>query len=194
MNREIDLDRMSTDELRERIRTGDRDVIAAFVLKHGPVIRRRAAGRLGTRMRRLFDSQEILSTVLRRMDDYIKRGNLTVESEAQLMKLMLQMTTAAVIDKARISERLGRVESPTRPETGHADQGEIADEAECAMMERAFRALDRDVDRDILWLWLSDVPQAVMADLLGESPDFVRKRWQRIRHRLRIEGTLVNPE
>ena len=54
--------------------------------------------------------------------------------------------------------------------------------------------LDRDVDRDILWLWLSDVPQAVMADLLGESPDFVRKRWQRIRHRLRIEGTLVNPE
>ena len=189
-----DLDRLGADELRERIRTGDREVIAAFVIRNGPVIRRRAAGRLGSRMRRLFDSQEILSTVLRRIDDYIKRGHLSVESEAQLMKLMLQMTSAAVVDKARISRRLERVEGPQRqrrPESEEAG-GEQTDPG--VVVDEAFKAMDKEVDRDILWMWLSDVPQAVMADLLCESPEYVRKRWQRIRERLRGEALMARQE
>lgn len=189
-----DLDRLSADELRERIRTGDRDVIAAFVMRNGPVIRRRAAGRLGSRMRRLFDSQEILSTVLRRLDDYIKRGQLSVDSEAQLMKLMLQMTMAAVVDKARISRRMERAEGPQHRCPPVSDEGSGGGSEPGVMVDRAFEALDREVDRDILWMWLSDVPQAAMAEVLCESPEYVRKRWQRIRERLRGEALVVRQE
>ncbi len=188
MSQPEDIDLLSARELRERISTGDREIIAAFILKHSDVIRRRAAGRLGTRMRHLFDSQEVLSTVLRRMDNYIKRGNLDVESEAQLMKLMMQMTQAAVVDKARKSVRTARAEGH-RPVSASPDPAPTpTDEANPGFMNQAFDALDEQVDQDILWMWLSDIPHTVIADLLCVSPEYVRKRWQRIRETLRTNA------
>src|SRR5437870_646655 len=52
----------------EMVRRGDRASIARFVLSNGPLIRMRLRDRLGGKVRRVFDSDDLIATVARRMD------------------------------------------------------------------------------------------------------------------------------
>ena len=58
----------SKEKLISRIHGGDREAVAQYVMTLEPLIRRRISGKLGPRMRRVFDSQDIFSTVLRRVE------------------------------------------------------------------------------------------------------------------------------
>ena len=57
-------------DLLARIRAGDRDAAAAFLDRYGPLVRRRVRGKLGQQMRRVFDSQDLWSTLARRFDRF----------------------------------------------------------------------------------------------------------------------------
>lgn len=176
--------------LLDRMQRGDRDAAAIFVTNYGSKIRRRIRGKLSPAMRRLFDSQEIISTLGRRLDDYVNRGQLDAVSEAQLWKLVLRMANNAVIDKARLFRRLEQNEgadSEFARDLLSQLEGAERRERDGAVIEveKVLATMSDSVDREILSNWLNDTPLNEIAVLLEMNPDAVRKRWQKIRERLR---------
>lgn len=168
----------------------DRDQTAAFALEHAASIRRRIRGKIGPSIRRVFDSQDIVSTVLRRLDLYISRSNPSVTSESDLWALIMRIAHNAVIDKARIIRRLQATEGEDSEFArlmldrfnGHAFNCERILDLELGAI---FDHLSSGDDQQILWLWLTGHELVMIGEIIGVSPDTVRKRWQRIRQQLR---------
>ncbi len=175
-----------------RMRSGDRDAAFRFVEQFGDLIRRRVRGKLNSGMRRIFDSQEILSTVGRRLDLYVKAGHLRADSEPQLWSLLFRMIDAALVDKARAYRRLNKVEGEdsefaSRLLSRMREQDRKSAEGGEIELEAAFRSLRSDVDREVLALWLNDVPHTRIAEEISSTPEAVRQRWRSIREHLRAQ-------
>lgn len=181
---------LPVDQLLARMRAGDRQAAALFLSNYGDLIRRRVRGKLGASVRRMFDSLDILSTVGRRFDRYVRDGKLQAVDEPQLWSLLFRMAEAAVVDKVRAVKRLQLAEGEDGPiarellaridsaERGGASGADI-------VLERALGALPFDEDRSILTLWLADWPLFRIAEALGTTPAAVRQRWRAIRELLR---------
>lgn len=173
-----------------RIRAGDRGAAAKFLLEHEGLIRRRYRQRLGRAMRRLVDSQDLFSTIARRLDAMIRTGSVLALNERQMWALVFRIGDNALVDKTRVMQRLDKVEGP---------DSDLAYEWRCrlARAERSapggaeteidsmLARLDDRVDRQILSQWLVGTDHATIAQELEMTPDAVRKRWERIRTRLR---------
>jgi DNA-directed RNA polymerase specialized sigma24 family protein len=180
------------EELLGRMRNGDREAAAAFITRYGSRLRRRVRGKLGPAMRRLFDSQEIMSTVSRRLDLYVREGRLQAAGERQLWALVLKIADNALIDKIRVFEHLQNVEGSDgafaqemlrqmkRSEKAAATHGGAEIE-----IEHAMRALPDRTDRQILSMWLMGRQHTQIARELDMASTGVRKRWQSIKQRLR---------
>ncbi len=180
-----------------RMRHGDREAAAEFIQRYGERIRRRVRSRLTGATRRVFDSNDILSTLSRRLDDYVAGRKLQAETEAQLWSLVFRIADNATVDKSRIMARLRAVEGEDTPfaaqflerieraqaagREGAGAAGSGADDT----IERAIEALEDPIDRQILTLWLTDTPHTVTAGCVGLTPAAVRKRWQAIKMQLR---------
>lgn len=173
-----------------KMREGDREAAARFVETYGPMIRRRVRGKLGPSMRRLFDSTEILSTVSRRLDRYVRAGRVRASTEPQLWTLVFKMVDAALVDRIRIMKRLKTVEGEdsdfARALLDRLEQAEgRGTEGIETEVDSALRLLSSTSDRQILSLWLMGNSLRVIADCVSMPPEGVRKRWQYIRERLR---------
>lgn len=185
------------DRLLEQMRDGDREAAAAFIMRYGSRIRRRVRGKLSPGMRRIFDSQEILSTVGRRLDMYIRDGRMEAASAGQLWALVFRMASNALVDKARVFRRLQTVEGEDGPfaqellrRLRYAERSDTAGvEIE---IEKAMQGLDV-IDRQILSMWLVGSRHAQIADFVELTPVAVRKRWQKIKAGLqeRFQSSLL---
>ncbi|MBL8889971.1 MAG: hypothetical protein JNL67_08330 [Planctomycetaceae bacterium] len=80
----------------------------AFISKIYPKVHRMARAALTHEVRRLFDSNDITSTVLRSLVQQARNGSLRVETEGQFMSLLGTMTKRAVIEKHRYLNALLR--------------------------------------------------------------------------------------
>lgn len=178
------------DQLLIRMRAGDRDAAAEFITSYASRVRRRIRGKLGSDMRRLFDSQEILSTIGRRLDLYVRDCRLEATEEGQLWAFIFTMANNALIQKARVFQRLKTVEGSdgrfaqellARLEEVEREQSSSAE----LEIDKALQSLDDSVDREILSMWLHGRHQNQIAEEIGVSHACIRKRWQRIRERLR---------
>ena len=172
------------------MRAGDRDAAAELGLRYASEIRRRIRGQLGPDMRRIFDSQDILSTVLRRLDVYITGHEVFAESEREVRALLMKICKNAIIDKVRIVQRLKRTEGADSPFARMmlSSLGAISSEStefDLDDLAYIFDALSTSEDRSILWLWLAGQDHSTIAMTLNMSHSAVRKRWQRIRDRLK---------
>lgn len=177
----------------DRIRTGDRDAAAAFLTQNEELIRRRYRQKMGRAMRRLCDSQELVSTIARRFDKMVSDGEVRAASERQLWALIFSIGDHALADKGRILRHLERVEGPdsdvarewrlrfARAERSTPDgmEGEL---------DSMLRALDEPIDRQILTMWLMGIEFSMIASELSMEPATARKRWERIRTRLRVSA------
>ena len=92
---DADSHRADVTALLQQMRAGDRGAAAVFVTRYGSRIRRRIRGKLSRAMRRIFDSQDILSTLGRRLDSFVHSGGVQATSEAAI-------TMAAENAKARV--------------------------------------------------------------------------------------------
>lgn len=173
--------------LLSRMRTGDRLAAAEFINRFGPRIRRRIKGKLGVSMRRLFDSAEIMSTLGRRLDEFVRSGQIRASSEAELWGLVFRIADNALVEKARVFQSVELREGEDSP-IAHAvlDRLRKAElNGERIEIDQALRALATDLDREILSLWLMGKHAGQIAECVGLSPEVVRKRWQKILKRLR---------
>lgn len=176
--------------LLRRMQTGDREAAFEFLQRYESRIRRRVRGKLGADMRRLFDSLDILSTIGRRLDDYVLAGRLEANSEGQCLGLLFRMADNALIDKARVVRKLETLEGEDS-DFAHAMASRLrnADRQGGAgvhlEIEKCMRALPDARDRRILSLWLTGTEHKDIAQYLLMPPEAVRKRWQHIRAILR---------
>ncbi len=141
-------------------------------------------------MRRLYDSQDILSTLGRRLDQYVRGGRLHAANEDELWSLVFRMAENAVIDKARVFRRLQKTEGEdsdfARIFAQRLRQAEQEREAGGDVeIDKALNLLENDADRQILRLWLVGTEHAAIATHLELKPTAVRKRWQKIKSILR---------
>lgn len=179
-------DRTEVDSLVQQMRAGDREAAAVFITRYGSRIRRRIHGKLSPAMRRIYDSQEILSTVGRRLDLYVRSGKLEAVSEEGLWALVFRMASNAVVDKSRVFHRLQAVEDEdshfARSFSDRLEQAERrrVEGAEFEI-ERILALLEDSVDQQILTLWLSGAEPAAIAPQVGITANAVSKRWAKIR-------------
>lgn len=175
------------------MRAGDRDAAAEFITRFESRIRARIRVRLGENMRRVFDSQDIFSTIARRLDAFVESGQLRAEDERQLWAFVSRATVNAVAEKSNLLARLRRVEGPdsemARTLEARLAASDERNEWESRVAE-LFDALPDTQDQQILWLWLNGTDLATIARSTGVNPAATRKRWERIRARLReyLEG------
>ena len=71
----------------------------AFFIRMAPSIARMARNKLTHDVRRLFDTNDITSTVMRRIVSQMRSGQLKLESEGQFKAFISTMTKRAIIDK-----------------------------------------------------------------------------------------------
>lgn len=179
-------------EFLERMAHGDRAAAAAFVITFGPLIRRRIRGMLRASMRSLYDSEDILSTVGRRLDAYVMAQRFQGQSIGEFWSLINKIARNSIVEKARIVASLRAVESEDGPvahrllERIRDADSESSGHAEL-LIDRLLDLLPDPVDRDIATLWMLGVPHAEIAARLEMSEINVRKKWQRIREHLRAE-------
>jgi hypothetical protein len=178
------------DDLLMRMRASDRDAAAEFLRRFGSRIRRRIRGQLAPAMRRLFDSQDILSTLGRRLDACVRASQLGAVTAEQLWALVFRIADNALIEKARVFRSLEAREGEDSPFARNVLdrlQRREQEEEDGAVIEidRAMGLLDDAVDRDILSLWLMGNQHKHIAESVGILPTAVRKRWERIRGLLR---------
>jgi RNA polymerase sigma-70 factor, ECF subfamily len=181
---------LDAEALLMRMRAGDRAAAAEFLDRYGTRIRRRIRGKLGPAMRRLFDSQEIMSTLGRRLDAFVRTHQLSASSEPQLWSLVFTIADHALAEKARVFQALQRVEGEDsvfaqrvlgrlrEAEERYPDGPEIE-------IDRVLRSLDDPEDRQVLSLWLLGSQQRQIAEAMGLSLQAVRWRWERVRGRVR---------
>jgi DNA-directed RNA polymerase specialized sigma24 family protein len=187
------------DGLVERMAAGDREAVAAFISRYGPMIRRRVRGKMRSSVRRLFDSQDILSTVGRRLDQIVSQRRVTARTGGEFWSLVSEIALHSLVEKSRIVDALaakegedsgfaammlGRLREAERS-TGDAG-AEIA-------FDDLLAPLTSEQDRTIAMLWSIGLSHAQIAAHLGANEDYVRQRWCRIREMLRASIQESNP-
>lgn len=183
----------TVNQLLEAMGRGDRDAAAEFVTRYGPLIRRRIRGKLRASMRRLFDSQDILSTLSRRLDRYVHSRQFEARSEAELWSLVYTIAERSVVEKAIIWRAL------TKKEGGFARQmsfgtktTELPDQLDLTAdgeLEQLLGSIPLAVDRQIARLWAIGKTSEEIGSETGLSASDVRQRWQRTKTQLRAMCT-----
>jgi RNA polymerase sigma factor (sigma-70 family) len=180
--------------------TGDREALAQFLTQYGPLIRRRVRGKLRASMRRLFDSQDILSTLSRRLDSYVRDGKFQARTEEEFWAMVFTVAHNSVVEKARIVEALRVKEGEDSvfaawmlsrmrdPDSQAADGSERTLE-----LEDVLAMLKTEQDRTITRLWATGSNLAQIAAHLGVGEPTVRQRWHRIREIVRTEVEGASP-
>lgn len=175
-----------------RIRAGDRNAAAQFVLRFGPVLRQRFRNRLGDGLRRLMDSADLVSSVARRLDAAVADHRAWFESEAELWAFLHKLATAVIADKARVLARLRRAEAEeqrwARPMLSELQSSDDrSSDPFDRTVDRALRSLQNDGERRVLSLWLMGMSHGQIAVETDSSAGTVRQQWHRIRGRLAQE-------
>jgi RNA polymerase sigma factor (sigma-70 family) len=177
------------EELLGRIRAGDREAVAEFIRGHEPLIRRRFRHKLGAALRRVVDSEEMVSTLSRRLDAYMAMGRLSATTQEQLWALVSRIAERSVFDKLR---QLQRSPPPAPPSEETVDEQIALDRRdELAMNLHTGKSVDEilrlipEQDREIAAGWVRGLDFRTIGQQAGMSPEAVRQRWHRIKLELR---------
>lgn len=178
-----------------KVQAGDRNAAAELFVRYAPIIRARVRHQISPRMRSVFDSQDLMSTMARRLDRYVAVGRFKCDSVPQLLVLLGRIAEASVVDKARSESRLrraleiggadARLVACLAPEV-RAEHDRFSDAWSDRLLDRLERALGMlsHDERELVVFWLSDLSFVEMGAALGVSPNASRKRWNALREKL----------
>ena len=174
------------EDILARMKTGDREAVGEFVLRYGDLIRLRIRDKLGPRLRRVLDSEDVLSTVTRRLDGLVRDRAIRAGSNAELWSLVAAIANHAVAESARSAKREQNTLEAAPRESGSGESApRMAPESDDSALTGIVGSLQDETDRRILWLRLHDHPHEQIAEEIGSTPSAVRMRWSRIRRLLR---------
>ena len=168
-----------------------RKKIAIFVWENRMRIRRRVRGKLGAVMRKSIDSEDILSTVMRRLDRAAVSGKVRARSEQELWCLIMAIANIAIADnvrrmqrEARARENIGSAQTCDAGDGSHQFEYQAARERAKTLIIAAGPCL-KLLDGNILTMRSRGMSHTSIAGALGADVRIVRVRWQVIKRYLR---------
>lgn len=141
---------------------------------------------LGDDARRVTDTDDILSTALRRIDSVIESGNLEAQNERQFYAFVHGVIERTILEKGRKSRSLTAREKIAQdirnklPTPAVEQRVVTADE-----LNRIGQLITDPIDREIILLKGRGSSFVEIAESMQMASDAVRKRWSRIRASVR---------
>jgi RNA polymerase sigma factor (sigma-70 family) len=163
-----------------------RKCAADMVHEQRDSIMRRIHLLLGDDARKITDTEDILSTAMRRIDRVIERGRLRAMNDVQFYAFVHAVIRRTILEKARNSRRIKAHE-----QGGYLIQSaqEVGTEysrcSDSETIERVGQLITDPIDREIVLLRGRDHSFVEIAQVVQMSPQAVRKRWSRIRATVR---------
>lgn len=165
----------------------ERRSVAQFVMSRERLIRAIARDRLSRDTRSVFDSEDVFSSVLRRVDNLARRGKLRLGCESELWGFIKVIATNTAISKTRLIE-CSRNWLTEEPDYAYylvqaLNACEDDDEANWVIYRMA-ASLERS-DRQLFFLRLRGAGHKAVAGVLRIEEEASRQRWSRICRGLR---------
>lgn len=174
----------------ERLRAGDRSVLADIWNRYGQELRRRARNRLRQYgMAGQTESMDICNAVLL---DLINKHSIEIRDPAELVSYMQRAIDNQVRDVIKSLKRLCRdiQRVDTKSVEDHDILGDQATPSVCLardeVLERVRAELGSDGDR-FLEMVLSGYSWLEIGEVFELSPDAARMRWSRIIEKVRLD-------
>lgn len=159
-----------------------RDQAADLVEQQRESILNRIHGLIGNSARRVTDTEDVLSTTLRRVDRAIAQGTFEAQNDAQFFAFVHGVIERSILEKARASRRLTHRELlAERLKVINTVHNQESRTFTAEKTEQIGKAIKDPIDREIILLRGRGKKFAVIADMMGMTPSAVRKRWSRIR-------------
>lgn len=162
----------------------DREAIANYLIEHKERIRAVARRKLSASARTVFDSEDVFSSVLRRVDTMVEAGTLRPRSVAELWALIDAITRNNALNRTRLIERARALLA----EEGPYAQALLdrlcrfqSDDEATILLYRMMACLTDETDRQVLSLRLKGASHRAAGTLLGLSEEATRQRWRGIR-------------
>lgn len=167
----------------------DRESTAEFLSRNADLVLARIRRELGPGTRRHFDSQDMLSTVQRRVDDAVRRGVVRADTSSAMLAFVFAVVRTAVIDKSRVASRLHRLGMTGPMESNDAvslsNGARDTEESLAAQLISLTTQIEDPKDQDLLLLRLNGHSLREISESSGEAHEAVRGRWRRLVARLR---------
>lgn len=178
-----------------RIRNGDESASAELVQRYERPIIRAVRARLGNRLRRVFDSMDVLQSVNRSLFVGLRSQKFQFSQPAQLIALAVLLVQRKVArhwrnvkDTLPVESQDGTRESPLLDiESPEPEQSSVVAAEE--LLQRFLSYLD-DLDKQLVKLRLDGHSSVEVAAVLKLDPAFVRMRWSRLRDKLRASVSI----
>jgi len=164
-----------------------RDMVARFVMGHEARIRQVARTKLTSETRGVFDSEDVMSSVLRRMDTLAANGSLRPHNEAELWGLIEMIAANTAVSKTRLMERarmLSKDDTFAQAFLQRLGTCEVDDEARLLVLRMA-GSLNGDRYRQMFFLRMRGATHHAIAGLLGMTDCACRQMWSAICQQLR---------
>ena len=142
---------------------------------------------LGDEARRVTDTDDILSTALRRIDHAIFQGNLEAQNQRQFYAFVHGVIERTILEKTRKSQGITARERIAQAMKNHVSSPSVVEQRVVVSEElnRIGEMITDPIDREIILLRGRDLSLAHIAVLMNMTPAAVRKRWSRIRTMVR---------
>lgn len=164
-----------------------RERVADYLRGKEQEIRSVARRRLTRNTRGTHDSEDVYSSVLRRLDELASRGEVRPRSESELWALAKTIASNTAVSKTRLAERaralVAEDGSYARSLLDRLQAANGDDEAMLLLLRLA-QSCDNSDDRQILFLRMRGAGYKVIAETLGISSDACRQRWRVLRAKL----------
>ena len=174
-----------------------RNQAAEFVLRYETRIRQIARRKLTQATRGAFDSEDVVASVLRRVDQLAANGTLCPENEAELWSLIKTIASNTAVSKTRLIERTRFLLTEDDAYAYYLLQRLNActtdDEAQLLVLRMA-HALPSERSRQIFFLRLRGATHAAIAGVLSIGEGACRQQWMQMCHELRaaFEGRTIH--
>lgn len=170
---------------RRSLEPWSREQIAQFLVERQEKIRALARQHLGSQLQRFTDSEDVFSSVCRRLDGLAAEGGLRPRHADEVWALAAAIVSNTAVDRARLLGRLrSREVQADGPDLGVlVERCRSDDEAEL-LLQRMMLQLKGD-DRQIFMLRIRGASHEVIAQQVGTTVQAARQRWSRIAQTLR---------
>lgn len=144
-------------------------------------VNRRIHSRMMSQARKVSDTEDVLSTALRRLDSLILSGRARARTDAELFALVHEVIERSIREKARNARRLKRREQIASELLAQSQYQAIVPSQE--LFQRLGQLARDEIDKEIAILRARGLRFHEIAESMGLPDTVVRKRWSRLKSR-----------
>jgi len=144
-------------------------------------VNRRIHSRMMSQARKVTDTEDVLSTALRRLDSLILSGRARARTDAELFALVHEVIERSIREKARNARRLKRREQIASELLAQSQFRAVVPSQE--LFQRLGQLARDEIDKEIAILRARGLRLHEIAESMGLSDTVVRKRWSRLKSR-----------